>query len=218
MTTPARALRMSHRSLTGRVALRDGDTATFESSLERDWLIALDFDPSVVQIQVQPFTLTYLHGGRSRRYTPDVAATLRGPVGRRNAVVVYEVKPYEDLRDHWTEFRPRFQAAVRHCRSQGWLFKIVTEKHIRTPFLENATFLRRYRAIPDQPLVRMQLLYTLQALGTTTPQALLAAAYPCPTARAGALATLWSLVATRRVGAALDQPLTMASAIWAGSA
>lgn len=59
-----------------------------------------------------------------------------------------------------------------------------------------------------------QLLYTLRALGTTTPQALLAAAYWAEESRMAALPMLWKLIATGRLGADLHLPLTMSAPIW----
>jgi hypothetical protein len=194
------------------VTLGDGGVAAFESSLERDWLLALDFDPRVQAIQVQPFSLHYEHRGTTRRYTPDVRAEYRLESGM--ATVVYEVKPSEELRLNWSAYRPRFKAAVRYCRDHGWRFKPVTERHIRTALLDNARFLRRYRALPEQDLYVQQLLYTLRALGTTTPQALLAAAYWAEESRMAALPMLWKLIATGRLGADLHVPLTMSAPIW----
>lgn len=213
MELPVRALRTSRRCLTGRIALFAGGSATFESSLERDWLIALDFDPSVVAIRVQPFSIYYDDGERRRRYTPDILTEVVLPNGKR-ATTVYEIKPLEDLRNEWHLYRVRFKAAVRHCRSKGWRFKIVTEREIRTPYVDNARFLRRYRAIHEQPQVAQQLFYTLRALGETTPQALLAAAYLTDEKRMGALPELWRLIAVREVRAILNEPLTMLSPIW----
>lgn len=204
---------MSCRCLTGRVSLSLGGNAPFESSLERDWLIALDFDPSVVLIQAQPFTIKYDEDGRRRRYTPDILAEAIQPNGRR-ATTVYEVKPQEALCNDRCLYRARFNAAVRHCRAQGWRFKIVTEREIRTPYVNNAKFLRRYRTISKQLHVAQQLFYTLQALGETTPQTLLAAAYLTKEKRMAALPELWRLVAAREVGAVLNEPLTMQSPIW----
>jgi hypothetical protein len=192
--------------------LGDGGAAAFESSLERDWLLALDFDLRVQAIQVQPFSLHYEHRGATRRYTPDVRADYRLESGI--ATVVYEVKPSEELRLNWSAYRPRFKAAVRYCRDHGWRFKLVTERHIRTALLDNARFLRRYRALPEQDLCVQQLLYTLRALGTTTPQALLAAAYWAEEPRMAALPMLWKLIATGRLGADLQVPLTMSAPIW----
>ncbi|MBO9832589.1 TnsA endonuclease N-terminal domain-containing protein [Xanthomonas phaseoli] len=194
------------------MTLGDGGAAAFESSLERDWLLALDFDLRVQAIQVQPFSLHYKHRGATRRYTPDVRADYRLESGM--ATVVYEVKPSEELRLNWSAYRPRFKAAVRYCRDHGWRFKLVTERHIRTALLDNARFLRRYRAMPEQDLCVQQLLYTLRALGTTTPQALLAAAYWAEESRMAALPMLWKLIATGRLGADLHVPLTMSAPIW----
>jgi hypothetical protein len=45
-------------------------------------------------------------------------------------------------------YRPKFRAAQRYARQQGWRFRLVTERHMRTPYLENAKFLRPYRTLP----------------------------------------------------------------------
>lgn len=210
---PARRPGLNHRSLTGRTATKGG-SAVFESTLENDWLILLDFDPDVTRICEQPFALSYRYEGQSHRYTPDALAEYGKTPGQLKTVV-YEVKYREELEEKWQEFRPRFTAANRHCRANGWTFSILTEQEIRTPLLGNATFLRRYRKIPDHPLTRMHLLYTLQALGPTTPQALLAATYASEESRMPALSTLWSLIATRQIACDLQQTLTMRSCICA---
>lgn len=209
-TPPARPLRMSYRNVTGKVALGSGGAASYESTLERDWLLVLDFDPTVRSLHVQPFTLTYVHEGETRRYTPDVKVHFDD-----DSVVVYEVKPRETLRAEWSKFRARFRAAMRHCRQQGWRFRIVTEREIRTPFLRNATFLRRYRNLPPDPVIEEVLMRSLTALGETTPQELLACAYWTPESRALAIPYLWKFVATHRIGTCLISPLTMSSLIWA---
>jgi hypothetical protein len=213
---PARPLKTSRRSLTGRVRLKSGGSAHFESSLERDWLLQLDFDEQVIDVQVQPFTLHHIVSGKKRAYTPDVLATFR--VGRNNVkTIVYEVKPYDELVAHWAMYKPRFKAAIKHCRLNGWRFKILTEKQIRTPFLENITFLRRYKNISPENIMRQQLLYSFRATGPTTPQGLLAAAYGSTEARMPALAILWSLVAEGVIETDLKKALTMSSRIVMGS-
>lgn len=206
---PARRLRMSYRHVTGKVALGDGGAAAYESTLERDWLLALDFDPWVTSLHVQPFTLTYGLGGRIRRYTPDIQVLYSD-----GAVVVYEVKPRETLLAEWTELHPRFRAAMHYCRQRGWRFRVVTERDIRTPFLANATFLRRYRNLPPNPVIEATLLQALRALGECRIQALLACAYWAEENRALAIPYLWNLVATRRIGTLLLAPLTMDSYVW----
>lgn len=208
-----RKLGTSRRSLTGRLVTCTGDAATFESSLERDWLIVLDFDPNVRAIQVQPFTLLYDLGNGSGRYTPDVLVEVGEP-GRDADTIVYEVKPADELRENWDKYRTRFKATWRYCRSNGWRFKVVTERHIRTPLLDNARFLRRYRGQPSHRVTCEQLLYTMRILGRTTPQALLAAAYWSADSRLAAIPMLWKMVACRQVAADLSRPLTMTCEIW----
>lgn len=210
-----RKLRTSRRALTGRVVTADGEVSTFESSLERDWLVVLDLDPAVQSIEVQPFTLSYEVDGVSSHYTPDVL--VRVADGENERVTVYEVKFASDLREHWRLYRARFKAAWRYCRVKGWRFKIVTERRIRTPRLGNARFLRRYRALRTDKLTCKQLLYTLKALGPTTPQALLAGAYFSQESQLTALPMLWNMVACRQIETDLDQPLTMSAKIWLAS-
>lgn len=209
---PARSLRPARRALTGRVALAGGSTAGHESSLERDWLIALDFDWRVRRIQEQPYTLAYSIGGKKRRYTPDILAEFDD--GTAQWAVVYEVKAHEDLRKNWVKYRPRFKVAVADCRRKGQRFRIITERHIRTPYVENVKFLRRYKHLGEQVMHRKALLYTLPALGETTPQALLAATWGDYERRMAALPELWRLIANRTVSAGLMDPLTMATPIW----
>jgi hypothetical protein len=211
-SAPVRPLRLARRALTGRVAMGGGGTAGYESSLERDWLMALDFDWRVTRILEQPYTLSYVLDGRLRRYTPDVLAEFDD--GDSKWTIVYEVKPREDLHAGWAEHRPRYKAAVRDCRAKGWRFRIVTERDIRTPFVANIKFLRRYRDLPVQALHKQALLYTLPALGETTPQALLAATWLDQERRMSAVPELWRLVGNRTIAASLLEPLTMATRIW----
>lgn len=209
--TPARPIRVSSRALTGKVSLEEG-SAAFESSLERDWLEALDFNPDVLELRTQPFAISHVVEGKTRLYRPDVLVVWKRPQGPET--VVYEVKPRAELQTKWAEFEPRFRAAMRHCRTLGWRFKVVNEKHIRTTMLSNAKFLRRYRSIAEDPLVEAQLLYSMKAVTPTTPQGLLAAAYWSTETRMSALPMLWKLIGERTIACNLDEPLTMRSPIW----
>jgi hypothetical protein len=60
---------------------------------------------------------------------------------RHHRSVLYEVKYRDDLRAHWQDYRSKFKAARRYACTQGWVFRLITEREIRTPYLKNATFL-----------------------------------------------------------------------------
>ena len=130
----------------------------------------------VSEICVQPFKINHVHEGKARPYTPDIMVLrqLRDGTSRQE---IYEVKPRDTLAANWSDYKPRFQAAINHCRQHGARFSIVTEKRVRTPYLVNATFLRRFRETPDKPEITAKLIDTIRSMGPTTTQGLLAATY-----------------------------------------
>jgi hypothetical protein len=90
----------------------------FESWLERDHLMLLDFDAMVVGIASQPFRLHWRdESGKPLSHTPDYLA--RAADG---AVVVLDCRPVER--------RPprdavKFEATARACAQVGWSYRLV---------------------------------------------------------------------------------------------
>ena len=214
---PVRIVPKNYRNLTGLVPnSRTQAMTAFESTLERDFLLLLDFDPDVAFYEEQPLTITYYdETGRRRTYTPDVLVRYRTAcveVGRSKAHLC-EVKYRDDLRQHWTDYRPKFRAAQRYARQQGWRFRVVTERHVRTPSLANVKFLGPYRMMHVDDAHQAQLLRALRGEGDGSGKSLA----PLSADRwrqAQLLPTLWQLIARRQVGADFAQPLTMRSQIW----
>jgi hypothetical protein len=189
----------------------------FESSLERDFLLLLDFDPDVAFYEEQPLKITYPDAkGRRRTYTPDVLVRYRiDPLEvRRPQILLCEVKYRDDLRQHWTDYRPKFRAAQRYARQQGWRFRLVTERHVRTPYLDNVKFLRSSQAISVNTSYRTRILSALWELEETDPASLLLALSQDRWQQAEIFPMVWQLIAIRQIGADLSQPLTMQSRIW----
>jgi hypothetical protein len=215
---PARIVPKNYRNLTGLVYNSRTSTMTaFESSLERDFLLLLDFDPNVECFEEQPIKILYQDDtSRLHTYTPDVLVRFRrdSTGGSGPMSVLYEVKYRDDLRQHWREYKVKFKAARRYARGQGWRFRLVTEREIRTGYLENVKFLRPYRHHSADAGHVTCLLERLRALRDTTPEALLAALSDDPWHKAQLLSALWHLVALRQVGVDLSQPLRMHSHLW----
>src|SRR6266705_3305876 len=170
---PVRTVPKNYRSLTGLVPnTRTQSMTAFESSLERDFFLLLDFNPDVEFFEEQPVKIVYHDAnGRRRTYTPDVLVRYRNdrPPARHIKPLLCEVKYRDDLRQHWVAYRPKFRAAGRYARQQGWRFRVVTERHIRTPYLDNVKFLRSYQAMAINASYRTWLLNTLLELGATNP-------------------------------------------------
>ena len=216
---PARKIGLGRRALTGLVPRSNSDPAHFESSLERDLFVLLEFDPHVYFWEPQPVTLDVTNPAdmRARRYTPDVLFGRRvrdAQADWSDQVTLAEVKYREQLKENWTELRPRLRAARRFASSQGWKFKIFTEREIRTPRLDNAKFLLPYADIVVDDHDELRVWNVVQELTLTTPNELLVALSDDRWERARLLTCLWRLIARYRIGIELSSPISMNAPIW----
>lgn len=213
---PVRKIPKNYRNVTGIAAHRKANgPAMFESTLERDFIALLEFDPAVETFEVQPLTLEWSDSdGKTRRYTPDVLATFKLPHGQHGKML-YEVKYRDELRKGWQDLRPKLRAAVHYARAEGWRFKIITEVEVRTPYLDNAKFLLPFVRQGPAAEAHMDLLdEQLRRLHQATPAELLAAVFQDEWNQARLLPSLWYLVGTGQIGADLSKKLTMTSQIW----
>ncbi len=215
---PVRKIPKNYRSVTGLVASElNAKQTAFESTLERDFMLLVEFDPDVLSYEEQPVRIDYLSvDGQTRHYTPDILVTYHqaSTSTMLKPPLLVEIKYRRDLFERWQELKPKFRAARRYAKEQGWIFKIITEVEIRTPYLKNVKFLRQYQRRPIDLAGASLLLQKVSELRSTDPGSLLA--FVCQDAhdRARLLPTLWSLVAQRKLGADLNQQLTMQSLIW----
>ncbi|MDX2679918.1 TnsA-like heteromeric transposase endonuclease subunit [Streptomyces soliscabiei] len=116
-------------------AATTGRHVGFESWLERDRLVLMDFDPEVVGIASQPFWLHWHDGERERRHAPDYF--VRRADG---SAVVIDVRADERIEPRDTE---AFEVTRRACRQAGWGFERVGVPE--EALLANVRWLSRYR-------------------------------------------------------------------------
>jgi hypothetical protein len=107
----------------------------YESWLERDVVMMLDFDPGVVGIASQPFWLVWRDGQRLRRHCPDYFA-------RRSdsTAVVVDVRADDRIEPRDAE---AFTATEAACARVGWRFRRVGEPD--SVVAANVRWLSRYR-------------------------------------------------------------------------
>lgn len=211
---PVRKIKKNYRNVTGVSAARKAvGAAGFESTLERDFLRLLEFSPDVARFEVQPLTVTWLNeSGEDRSYTPDVWVVFHDDVGRKPWLC--EVKYRADLKKYWPELRPKFRRAIRYARQKGWRFRLMTEVEIQGPELEAAKFLLPFRRLAISAERSVHVLALVGALKETTPAELLRRLDSDPFIQAEWLPVIWQLVATFRIGADVQSPLSMASRLW----
>lgn len=112
-----------------------GQHVGYESWLERDHVMLLDFDPDVVGIASQPFWLCWWDGARTRRHAPDYFMRLADGTG-----VVIDVRADDRVEPADEE---AFDAAARACAEVGWGFRrIGVPPAVR---VSNVRWLARYR-------------------------------------------------------------------------
>lgn len=224
-TFPVRKIGPSPVKNTGRISTRKANQSqTFESLLERDFLILLDVDPRVVRIGIQPITLRWATvAEKVKEYTPDVVVHYDPSsieTDPRLRTTLFEVKPRAILKRKWSELQPKFKAAVAWAREHECRFKIVTEVEIQTPYLENVRILRHYRpdrmGPPSEEALKFRslLLEQLARCKQTTPRNLLEMVTNSWDEQARLIPQLWALVNDQVIGIDLSASLTMASPIW----
>ena len=107
---------------------------------------------------------------------------------------------------------------LHFCKLHGWHFKLITELEIHTDYLCNVRFLLPYQQnglSGEYSEAYMTLLdESLRELKKSTPKQLIQQTFQDEYNQAKLLPVLWYLIAERKIGADLNQPLTMQSAIW----
>jgi TnsA endonuclease N terminal/TnsA endonuclease C terminal len=162
---PSRKIPKNHLFVTGAYASSKSDVMIgFESLLEKEYMLLLDFDPTVEKYVEQPVTLPV--PGKSRRYTPDLLVTFReNSTGHRPPAQLIEIKTTADLARKAEDLAPKFAVAEQYAADRGWIFLKKTELDIRTQRLANLKFLRRYRTLSPPPEEVAIVIERLAALG-----------------------------------------------------
>lgn len=109
----------------------------FESTLEHDFFLTLEFDQLVTSFEEQPFKLRYECDGSNRFYTPDAL------VNYHKSSTVFEVK-YKDELDN-EELRQKFSCIAHQIESEGkYNFMIFTDTTFDQVYLQNLKFLYKF--------------------------------------------------------------------------
>jgi hypothetical protein len=108
----------------------------FESWLERDHLMLMDFDPDVVAVSSQPFWLRWSDGtGRSRRHAPDFFARRAD-----GTAVVVDVRPDGRVP---AKDAAVFAVTAQACGAVGWDYRRAGD--LDPVLVANVRWLSRYR-------------------------------------------------------------------------
>lgn len=196
---PVRKIPKNYLVVTGAYASSKADRLIeFESLLEKEYMLLLDFDNTVDHYEEQAYRIPV--PGVRQGYVVDLLIIFKSP-DRPTQLV--EVKPQEYLDRYADEYALKFASAETFCKQRGWEFVKKTEKDIRIPRLENLKFLRAYRQITPIPEQRHTILNAMKLLGRVSTSEILLTHLGKPS-REIWLPIIWHMVLTGELIANLD--------------
>lgn len=142
----ARKIKKSYISCTGYFASYKNKTQiAFESVLERDFYMLLEFDDSVVSYAEQPTTINYKYkDGSSRKYTPDCIVNY---VDRTEKY--FEVKYKSDI-DNDIELSEKLQFLRTYFNeNHSSKLKVFTDEDFSKVYLDNLKFLYKFAFLEE---------------------------------------------------------------------
>jgi TnsA endonuclease N terminal/TnsA endonuclease C terminal len=208
---PVRKIPKNHLVVTGAFSSAKADRVIgFESTLEKEYMLLLDFDEQVERYEEQPVRVPV--PGVARGYVVDLLVHFCSP---DRPPELTEVKTEADLERKRDDYRPKFAAAEAFCQDRGWSFVIKTDKDIRTPRLKNLKFLRRYRnAEPSKEQTALVLAWLESKGGRSTSETLATSLAPTANERAPQLPVIWNLLLTGRLCTDLNTDMPVDVPLW----
>lgn len=214
---PVRKIPRSYSHVTGMVASDKLDRLIgYESRPERYFIKHTEFNPNVKFCEEQPVKIPYtMNNGKQSHYTPDfLVHFVNKPLDFINwRPLLVEVKPRKALFKDWSILHKKFLAARDFARKNEWEFTIISEKELVTPYLDNITFLTRYRNYTIDQSDQNMILETLNVLTSTSPNFLLKSITSDKESTLRLISVIWNLLATHKIWTDLEIPLSMNSII-----
>jgi len=140
-----RKIKKSYISCTGYFfSYKNNTQIAFESTLERDFYLSLEFDSNVISYKEQPKTIQYEYPDKGkRRYTPDTLVNYSD--GRQ---ILFEVKYKDELESK--ELKTKLEILSKYIKKEyGLEFNVFTDQDISEQYLENIRFLYKFAFLPD---------------------------------------------------------------------
>lgn len=202
---PVRKIPKNYRSITGRLpSTINGRCIGYESKLERDFYLRLEFDPTIESYEEQPLRLTGVVDDRKVSYTPDCLVKF---LGCRPARII-EVKYQSELEEKAAELEPRFALARSHAQENGMEFGVETEQEIYAGSIDNYRLLYRFTKPPNHfELKKKKIFESLEKLGNLSLKNLLMSLGADRKSQAEYTTSIWHLLYKGNLEADLNEPI-----------
>ena len=200
---PVRKIPKNYLHVTGSFSSRkNGRMMGYESPLERDSMILLEYDDDVEAFEEQPVQIPFRKGVKP--YVPDILVRYKSA----RKPLLGEIKHTEDLEKNRDKYAQKFEAAKKYAEEREWEFCVVTERDIRIPRLDALKFLREYLNIdPDSEQAARVVGAMEDAGGKMEVDALLNKLCSTDVERLTMIPVVWNLAATRHIVVDMDKPI-----------
>ena len=131
----------------------------FESILERDFFMLLEFDKDVISFEEQPLKINYQLKAKNTRYTPDVLVTYKD-----GSQKIFEVKYQSDL-DSDPQLQHKISVLKEEIARQISLsFETFTDAQIDQIYFKNCVFLYKNAFISENKVISTEILEAINKL------------------------------------------------------
>jgi hypothetical protein len=207
---PVRKIPKSFRSVTGRFpsVINYQSVVGYESKLEHDYHLKLEFDSNVKSYEVQPVKIPGVVNGRPVSYVPDCLVTYKN--GRRSLLV--ELKYTSELDENDENLMLKIARMKEFAAEINIDFSVITEKDVHDDFFTNCLRLYR-RARPPVGIksIRPQILKILKHSGEITLKNLLLSFGNTPTIWADYTPSIWHMLFKGEIATDLKAKISYAS-------
>lgn len=202
---PVRKIPKSFRAVTGRFpSVINGRCVSYESKLERDYFLRLEFDRTIKSYEEQPIQIPGTVNGKDVVYTLDCLVTFK--TDRRRLLV--EVKGQKDLEENSEKLELKFSRTEVYAAKNNLDFQVITENDIYDTALDNYRILYRFAKPPVQFDSKKLLIHQqLKARGTLSMLGLLHALSDQKLIQAGFQSAIWHMLYTGELETDLNSPL-----------
>ena len=153
-----RKIRKSHISVTGYFSsYKNKRQINFESKLEHDFYLLLEFDETVKSYQEQPFKVYYIYQDKKRRYTPDTLVNYIDSTQK-----IFEVKPMFKIKNN-IELQEKIELQKQKIKEEKNLeLLIFTDENMNKIYMNNIKIIYNFAFIKEnkeiQDKIRNELL------------------------------------------------------------
>ena len=139
----ARKIKKSHISVTGYFSsYKNKRQINFESKLEHDFYLLLEFDETVKNYQEQPFKVYYIYQDKKRKYTPDTLVNYIDSTQK-----IFEVKPMIKIKND-IELQEKIELQKQKIKEEKNLeLCIFTDVNIDKIYLNNIKIIYNFAFI-----------------------------------------------------------------------